>query len=97
MARCGRCGFFKSYEGVSKQAGVCLMFRGLEVPEDALWEHRSCFEYTQRLPDWTPEQHFDFEMKRYNVESNSIASKRAFVFSSAALVISIITMLSRWF
>ena len=34
MARCGRCGFFKSYEGVSKQAGVCLMFRGLEVPED---------------------------------------------------------------
>jgi hypothetical protein len=65
------------------------MFRGLEVPEDALWEHRSCFEYTQRLPDWTPEQHFEFEMKRYNVERNSILSRRALFFSCGALVVSI--------
>lgn len=97
MARCGRCGFFKSYEGVSKQAGLCLMYRGLQIPEDALWEHRKCAEYTQKMPDWTPEEHFEFEMKRHSIERTSISNKRAFFFSSAALIISFATLLSRFF
>ena len=94
MARCGRCGFFKSYEGASKQAGVCLMFRGLQLPEDALWEHRKCPEYTQKIPDWTPEQHFDFEVKRHDVQRSWRASRRALFFSCSALVVSILTLLS---
>jgi len=68
------------------------MYRGLQVPEDALWEHRKCSEYTQKIPDWTPEQHFEFEVKRYSVERSWRASKRATFFSLAALVISVISL-----
>ena len=60
------------------------MYRGLQIPEDALWEHRKCSEYTQKIPDWTPEQHFEFEVKRYSVERSWRASKRATFFSLAA-------------
>jgi hypothetical protein len=95
MARCGRCGFFKSYDGVSKQAGVCLMYRGLDIPEDALWEHRQCAEYTQKIPDWTPEQHFEFEVKRHGVERSWRANRRAMIFSCAALTVSIVTLISK--
>ena len=95
MARCGRCGFYKAYNGASKQAGVCLMYRGLQVPEDAVWEHRKCPEYTQKIPDWPPEQHFEFEVKRHGVERSWRASRRAMIFSSAALVLSILTLISK--
>ena len=65
------------------------MYRGLQIPEDALWEHRICSEYLQKIPDWTPEDHFDFELKRHGVERNWRASKRALVFSCSALFISL--------
>ena len=71
------------------------MYRGLQIPEDSLWEHRSCFEYTQKIPDWTPEQHFDFEMKRHGVERSSRASKRAMIFSSGALILSIAGLIAK--
>jgi hypothetical protein len=93
MARCGRCGFYKSYDGASKQAGTCLMYRGLQIPEDALWEHRACSEYLQKIPDWTPEDHFDFELKRHGVERSWRASRRALVFSCSALVVSLLGLI----
>tara|TARA_R100000152_G_C6666717_1_gene104131 strand:+ start:447 stop:668 length:222 start_codon:yes stop_codon:yes gene_type:complete len=71
------------------------MYRGLQIPEDALWEHRSCPEYIQKIPDWTPEDHFDFELKRHGVERSWRASKRALVFSCSALVVSILTLVSK--
>ena len=71
------------------------MYRGLQIPEDALWEHRACSEYLQKIPDWTPEDHFDFELKRHGVERSWRASRRAMIFSSAALVLSILTLISK--
>ena len=71
------------------------MFRGLQLPEDALWEHRKCPEYTQRIPDWSPEQHFDFEVQRHGVERSWRANRRAMIFSSAALVFSLINLVMR--
>jgi len=62
------------------------MFRGLQLPEDALWEHRKCPEYTQKIPDWTPEQHFDFEVKRHDVQRSWRASRRALFFSCSARI-----------
>ncbi len=66
------------------------MYRGLQIPEDVLWEHRICSEYIQKFPDWTPEDHFDFELKRHGVERSWRANKRALVFSCAALVVSVV-------
>ena len=86
---------FKPYDETSKQAGVCLMYRGLQIPEDALWEHRKCSEYTQKIPDWTPEQHFEFEVKRHGVERSWRASRRAMIFSCVALVVSILTLMRK--
>ena len=66
------------------------MYRGLQIPEDVLWEHRICSEYIKKFPDWTPEDHFDFELKRHGVERSWRANKRALVFSCAALVVSVV-------
>ena len=66
------------------------MYRGLQIPEDVLWEHRICSEYIQKFPDWTPEDHFDCELKRHGVERSWRANKRALVFSCAALVVSVV-------
>ena len=66
------------------------MYRGLQIPEDVLWEHRICSEYIQKFPDWTPEDHFDFELKRHGVERSWRANKRALVFSCAALGVSVV-------
>ena len=68
------------------------MYRGLQIPDDDLWEHRTCPEYIQKIPDWSPEDHFDFELKRHGVERSWRASKRATFFSLAALVISVISL-----
>jgi len=96
MARCGRCGLFKPYDETSKQAGVCLMYRGLQIPEDALWEHRTCPEYTQKIPDWSPEEHFEFEVKRHGVERSWRANRRALVFSFSALVVSVVGLVLKF-
>ena len=66
------------------------MYRGLQIPEDVLWEHRICSEYIQKFPDWTPEDHFDFELKRHGVERSWRANKRGLVFSCAGLVVSVV-------
>jgi hypothetical protein len=87
---------FKPYDDTSKQAGVCLMYRGLQIPEDALWEHRACPEYIQKIPDWSPEDHFDFELKRHGVERSWRASRRALVFSCFALVISAVGLILKF-
>jgi len=71
------------------------MYRGLQIPEDALWEHRKCSEYTQKIPDWAPEQHFEFEVKRHGVERSWRASRRAMIFSCVALVVSILTLIRK--
>ena len=73
------------------------MFRGLQLPEDALWEHRKCPEYTQKIPDWSPEQHFEFEVKRHGVERSWRASRRAMIFSCAALALSLISLVMKLF
>jgi len=69
------------------------MYRGLQIPEDVLWEHRICSEYIQKFPDWTPEDHFDFELKRHGVERSWRANKRALVFSCAALIVSLLGLI----
>ena len=47
------------------------MYRGLQIPEDVLWEHRICSEYIQKFPDWTPEDHEEEEeyQKYFKLES----------------------------
>jgi len=98
MARCGRCGLYSEYPEdypEKKWAGACLWFNGLRLPEDEVWESRSCDYFFERIPGLNPKEHFDYAIKKDTLGRVWKTSKRSLVFSLLAFAISIATIVTR--
>ena len=100
MARCGRCGLYQPYpEDYPETAvrGVCLWSR-LRVPGDAVFDPRpGCSEFFEKIPGLEPMAQFKYHLERSGLRENYLLQRRSLYFSSIALVISLITLLSRLF
>ena len=67
---------------------MCLWYR-LRLPEEEVWEKRECPEFFEKIPDWTSQQHWAYATQHQDLGRTYRASKRALVFSLAALAFSL--------
>ena len=56
-----------------------------------------CDEFFEKIPTMEPLDQFSYHLQRSKLRENYLLSRRTLVFSSIALTISIITLVSRLF
>ena len=89
MARCGRCGLLKEDDTLGDEiGGFCLWYR-MDVPKDALWQHRNCSSFHKRLSGWSAQQHWDFTRARSDMFDSYLSARRAMFFAAASLALSL--------
>jgi len=95
MARCGRCGLFYKYPSSYKEGefvGACLWYQ-FRLTEDEVYRHRKCADFYEKLPGVSPGEHFDYKVKRIDMNSAYIEAKLGKRLAVAALSISVISVL----
>ena len=89
MARCGRCGLLQLDGDLGKRiAGECLWFH-MEIPKDALFEHRDCEQFHKRIKTWPALQHWNYARQRSDMHDGFKAAQRAVLFSIISLVVAV--------
>ena len=69
MARCGRCGLWYWYpedHDEEKYVGACLWYQH-RLAQDEVYERRECGEFFEMLPGWTPQEQFEYKVKRMDL------------------------------
>tara|TARA_R110000824_G_scaffold199734_3_gene383695 strand:+ start:1307 stop:1597 length:291 start_codon:yes stop_codon:yes gene_type:complete len=89
MARCGACGILKEDQGLGKPiSGECLWYH-MEVPTDALFEHRDCDQFHKKLSGWSASDHWDYARQRSDMHDGFKAAQKAVLFSIISLVVAV--------
>ena len=96
MARCGRCGLLESDASLGNDiGGECLWFH-MEIPKDALFEHRDCDQFHKKLEAWSAREHWDYARQRSDMHDGFKAAQRAVLFSLISMLIAIGSLVSKF-
>jgi hypothetical protein len=95
MARCGRCGLFYKYPSSHKEkgyTGACLWYQ-FRLTEDEAYRDRKCADFFEKLPGVSPGEHFDYKVKRIDMNSAFIDARTGRWLAILALAISLSSIL----